>query len=314
MSRFVRPMLVGAAFALACASAGSTEAQAAFRGHNGRIAFGYSSSLSGDNPNSSEKSIDDASPAGGRRRFLIGCTELEGQPDRGDCSLSYLSPAYSADGQSIVFDSGGVLAVMHADGTGFRRLPKLTDGDTQPAWSPGGSRIVFTGQHGTGSRATSDLYTVDPLGGHLTRLTYRGGSEGAWSAKGQIAFERRYNLYTITASGHELHKLTYRGGHEPDWSPHGTKLAFSRALRTGQPQAFIVNATGHGLRQLNTDRINAESPAWAPDGRFIATYAFAQGIYITPINNRKPPRQVSEGADGGDYFFDSAQPTWQPRH
>lgn len=287
-------------------------AEAAFRGHNGRIAFGYVSSIDNDAASNSEKSISDVSPAGRVRRSLVGCFQEQGQPDRGDCSLSYRSPAYSADGQRIVFDSGGVLAVMNADGSGLRRLPKLTDGDSQPAWSPGGSRIIFTGQQGTGPQAHSDLYTVDPLGGHLARLTRRGGSEPVWSAKGTIAFDRGRDVYRVEPSGQGLRRLTYHGGAQPDWSPHATKLAFTRRIKSGQPQTFTVGADGRGLRHLNTSQIDAESPAWSPDGRAIAVHAFEQGIFVFRTAGGKP-RPIAGGADGGTYFFDSSEPTWQPQ-
>lgn len=285
-------------------------AEAAFPGHEGSIAYSFTHRDARQAPASSQRGIYDDSGDGARP--LIGCSQTDGQPDQGDCAISYLSPAYSADGKKIVFDSGGVLAVMNADGTAFRRLPRLTNSDTQPAWSPGGSRIIFTGHHGTGASVTQDIYTVDPLGGHLTRFTQHGGSEAAWSTKGTIAFDRGQDIYTVRADGRDLRRLTYRGGTQPDWSPHATKLVFTRGGRTGF-LAYTVRADGRKLHHLNTSNISAQSPAWSPDGRAIAIYASYQGIFAIPVHGG-PPSQVAQGYAEGDASTDSADPTWQPRH
>jgi Tol biopolymer transport system component len=291
----------------------SAPAQGAFAGRNGRIAYTFTRHDARDGPSSDRRGIYDVFGQG-PARALAGCSQVDGQPDQGDCAIAYLSPAYSADGKRIAFDSGGVLAVMNADGSALRRLPRLTDSDTQPAWSPGGSRIIFTGHRGTGPQATADLYTVDPQGGHLARFTQRGGSDPAWSSRGRIAFRRGRDVYTVTANRRNLRRLTYRGGAHPDWSPHATKLVFSRTGRTGS-LAYVVGADGRGLRHLDTSHIGGEHPAWSPDGRAIAIDSFEEGIFVIPFEKGKSgPTQVAQGYAEGDKSADSSGPTWQPRH
>jgi Tol biopolymer transport system component len=45
---------------------------------------------------------------------------------------------WSPDGRRLVFEQAGHLAVLHHDGAGLRQLPRLTEWDGDPAWSPTG--------------------------------------------------------------------------------------------------------------------------------------------------------------------------------
>ena len=73
----------------------------------------------------------------------------------------------------IAFEANGAhgrsgIAVVHADGRGFRMLTRQA-GDSGPAWSPRGRRLVF-------SRG-GDLYAIGADGTGLRRLTRGPGSD-----------------------------------------------------------------------------------------------------------------------------------------
>ena len=287
-------------------------AQAAFPGANGRVAFAAAATRGDVVPPSMSRSLDVALPDGRGRRSLRGCVQVEGQPDRGDCSIEYRSPAWSPSGARLAFDAGARLALIRGDGTGFRLLAQRTADDGEPAWSPGGTRLVFSGARGVGGR--SDLYIVDVRNGRLRRLTFRGGRSPAWSTRGRIAFVRAGDIYTVRADGTGLRRITFHRGSDPAWSPHGSKLAFARQRRFGPFSLYLVRSNGRGLRRLATGGADSpEQPSWAPDGKWIAYESFDSGIWAQRLDGRGV-RQVASGAVGAEYAVSASSPDWQPLH
>lgn len=301
---------------------GAAAAHASFPGTNGRIAFAGVSLREDLAPATRSRSIDIVWPSGRDRRSVRGCLQVEGRIDRGDCSIEYGSPAWSARGTRLVFDAGARLALMRGDGTGFRLLKQQTADDGEPAWSPGGTRIVFSGARTMGGRR--DLYIVDLRNGRLRRLTFKGGRSPSWSSRGRIAFVRGSrpsqpglrpgagDVYTVLPNGRGLRRITYHRGADPDWSPHGSKLAFVRQRRFGPFRLYVVRADGHRLRRLTTPGADSpEQPAWAPNGRWIAYHSFDSGIWAQRLDG-SGARPVAAGGVGDQYHFDAFAPDWQP--
>ena len=48
----------------------------------------------------------------------------------------------------------------------------------------------------------------------------------------------------------------------PTWSPTGTQIAFT-SERRGQPQIFVINVDGTGLRQISFESY-ADRATWSP--------------------------------------------------
>lgn len=153
---------------------------------------------------------------------IVDCPMLPGQrlPDVPNCaSLQNHRPRWSADGTQIVFAqdvpfdingpeiNGGpapgpppALFVVDADGRNLHRIsPSAWSGD----WSPDGARIAFESMSyvtvpqadsgaGYGLRQYFDIYTIQPDGTDLRRLTYDQFSYvPTWSADGRIGFIRQ---------------------------------------------------------------------------------------------------------------------------
>jgi Tol biopolymer transport system component len=88
------------------------------------------------------------------------------------------------------------------------------------------------------------------------------------------------NLFTVNPNGSKLKRLTGARGYEGDsaWSEDGTKVAFSKARNPdkGPFEIWVVNADGSGLKRLTRHHGLSIAPAWSPDGLKIA-YATDEG-------------------------------------
>ena len=294
-------------------------ASAAFPGENGRIAFRWfelSEDELAQNPTTVKHSIDVARPGGKGRRTLRSCVEVDGQPDSGDCSVEYHSPAWSPDGSRLAFDAGTRLAVMRSDGTGFRLLPQVTGDDGEPAWSPDGRRLVLTGPPPSGGR--SDLHVLELATGEPYRLTSDGGRSPAWSSRNRIAFTRGGSadrpgsgaVYTIRPGGGGQRLLARRAS-DPSWSPRGTRLVLVRPRRA-LTSLWVVRADGSGLRRMVTPGADdPRRPCWSPDGRQIAYTGFGGSLVAQRLRDRRV-QEVARGGSGAEYSLAASSPDWQP--
>jgi TolB protein len=92
----------------------------------------------------------------------------------------------------------------------------------------------------------------------------------------------------------------------PAWSPDGTKIAFS-STRDGNPEIYIVNRDGSGLRRITNNPSIDITPTWSPSGTQIAFTSDRSGtpqIYVVGIDGLNLSKKTSES------FCD--RPTWSP--
>src|SRR5438093_12737132 len=85
-------------------------------------------------------------------------------------------PAATVENGKIAFSRGGPnsgIYLMNADGTGVERLTS-DSGDSEPTWSPDGSRIAFVRFQG----GKYDIYVMNADGNEVARLTLDGATSG----------------------------------------------------------------------------------------------------------------------------------------
>jgi Tol biopolymer transport system component len=206
--------------------------------------------------------------------------------------------------------------VMNADGSGQTNLTNNSGQDFDPAWSPDGTKIAFSGLPPPPGDQHGEIYVMNADGSGLTNLTNHelGDYEPAWSADGtRIAFRtnRTFNdeIFVMNRDGSAQTNVTNNPAAdlEPTWSPDGTKIAFT-TYRGGNYDVFVMNADGSGQTNLTKSPVADGSPDWSPDGARIAFKRWTTG----------PPDVFVMNADGNgqtnvtnDPYADQ-DPAWLP--
>jgi Tol biopolymer transport system component len=189
-------------------------------------------------------------------------------------------PSWSPDGTQIAYRSDrgdeSEIWIMHADGTGQRRL---TAG-LSPAWSPDGSSIAYAspGHDPNPPLSGISIMNADGSGQHRVPNT-DGGEYPTWSPDGKrIAFNSNLTgdhvMYIVDVDGTDLVDLSSIGeGWQLQWSPDGRSILFTshRDHPDNSTDVYTMRPNGSGVRRLTHDR--AYTPAWSPHGDHILVSA-----------------------------------------
>jgi TolB protein len=208
--------------------------------------------------------------------------------------------------------------VMDYDGANQRQITHLNSISLSPRISPDGSRLAFSSVTKSGWEIL--MYSMDL--NRLVAFPRFGGTNlsPAWTSDGtKLAFSSSQSgdpeIYTIDQSGGNLKRVTSFKG--PDVSPVWNRKTNAQIAwvsgRTGLPQIYTMGADGTDVQRL-TDQGYAVSPAWSPNGQFLA-FAWirrygpgapgASDIYLMDVASKQ---WVQLTHDGGRNDF----PSWAP--
>lgn len=195
----------------------------------------------------------------------------------------------SPDGTKIVYSRGPVtgsdLYIIKADGTGKVQITTSGDGNNDPAWSPDGDQIVFSGEDSNGD---IQLFIIDEDGSNREQITFGDLSprEPHWSMDGsQIVFDAfpldNYEIFVVNADGTNPTQLTSDSGRDQDpvWSPDGSQIAFSSTRGTNRFDIYRMNSDGSNIQQITHNDNSNRNPAWSHDGSEITFDGFDGSFY-----------------------------------
>ena len=195
-------------------------------------------------------------------------------------------------------------------------LPISASHATQPGQN---GKITFSGR--LPEDANNEIYTMNPDGTGLTRLTDAPGDDmdPSWSTDGtKLVFVSQRDadletcafacteIYSMNADGTGQTRLTTTPGAGelvPAWSPDGTQIAFvSRTCCT--TDVFLMNADGTDAHALFTGGRNLD-PTWSPDGDQLA-------IHRSPDNGRSGTYVGNHDGTGLRFVGIGEEPDWSP--
>jgi Tol biopolymer transport system component len=179
-------------------------------------------------------------------------------------------------------DGGAQVAMINADGSGFREVTSGSDNSAFPSMAPDGVRVVYR-SFATGGDAGLKIMNIETKA--VTTLTRGYDNFPLWSPRGDlIMFSRltagNYEIWTIKPDGTEERKITSGRGTDAHqgWSPDGEHIVFAssrmgykdEAIYTDAPQPygeiFVMRYDGTNVEQLTDNQWEEGTPAWRPVG------------------------------------------------
>ena len=156
--------------------------------------------------------------------------------------------------------------VVGANGGLPQRLTTSPGIDTDPSFSPDGSKIVFESDRG----GSQQLYVMNADGTDQRRLTFSGSwyASPVWSPDGKwIAFTqrvsgaRRIGIVRPDGSGEKI--LTSGPGDEgPSWAASSRELVFQRTDAGGGSALYRLTLDGSEPRQMSIPA-GGSDPDWS---------------------------------------------------
>jgi len=143
-------------------------------------------------------------------------SELAWSPDGTRLAYAY---DYVCCGVHVMFVNVDGSPAAVAELIGPRDAVDTQTSDTDPAWSPDGHQIAFSGQPNVnGTLGAAGLWTADANGSpNPVQLTADDGRFPAWAPTGdRIAFERAGHIWTAHADG--TGQLDLGAGSQPSWA------------------------------------------------------------------------------------------------
>lgn len=174
--------------------------------------------------------------------------------------------------------------LIDSNGNKLKQLTENSIRDTDPAFSPDGSKIAFRSSRGDDPKGHEEIWVMDDDGRNLKQLTFYPESQTppsrslykagppVWSPDGNwIAFisyrNGRYNIYRVKPDGSEFGRLTNNDMQEGyfSWSPNGKQIVFETQFGPKDSEnidIYMMDVDGSNLKQLTSSDAFEQSPVF----------------------------------------------------
>jgi tricorn protease len=235
-------------------------------------------------------------------------------------------PTVSRD--SVAFEYAGDLWVVARSGGAARRLTSTPGVETEPYFSPDGSKIAFTAT----VAGNTDVYVVPTAGGDPKRLTYHPATDRVrgWTPDGKrvifassrdTAPQQSYvRLWTVSADGGFPEALPMPRAFNASYSADGRRIAYEefptvffpdwyetsywRHYRGGRTHPVLVmNLSDYSVEKLPWTNSNDSTPMWIGNTiYFLSDRDFTNNLYSYSTTTK----QVKELTHHDDFDIMSA--------
>jgi tricorn protease len=200
-----------------------------------------------------------------------------------------------------------------------RRLTDWVGSDNFPMWH--GDSIYFTSDR----NETLNVFVHDLASGDQRQVTHFDEYDVLWPSLGPdaIVFMNGGWLYRLDLAAEEVKRIDIElGGDLPETVPHWEDVSDNiaaadvspdgkRAVFEARGDLFTVPAKDGATRHLTaTSGVRESSPAWSPDGAWIAYYSDVTGemeLYLRPQDGHGEPEALTDGGAVWRY-----PPVWSP--
>ncbi|MBL8211311.1 MAG: PD40 domain-containing protein [Bryobacterales bacterium] len=210
----------------------------------------------------------------------------------------------------IVFSYAGDLWQVPRAGGVAVRLTSGVGEESQPVFSPDGTRIAFTGEYD----GSMDVFVMDAAGGIPRRLTAHPMADRAagWTPDGQYVLTTSMReaatpeprLYRVPAAGGHVEPLPFPSGAAGSMSPDGRQIAYLPLARADQvwkryrggrtSPIWIGNLADSSVTPIPRQNSNDFSPMWV--GKSIYFLSDRLGS-VTLFQYDTPTRKVTSVLD-----------------
>jgi tricorn protease len=224
----------------------------------------------------------------------------------------------------IVFNYGGNLWTVSRDGGDARRLTSGIGTERNPAFSPDGTWVAFTGEYD----GNPDVFVVPAAGGVPRRLTYHPGEDevAGWSADGKnvlflsarsSSYHFHGKLFSIAVDGSFPSEYPLPVVAEAALSPDGAHLAYVphgqwqrawKRYRGGQTTPiWIADLKDSHIEKIPRQNSNDFNPMWVGDVvYFLSDRNGAVSLFAYDTKSKQVSEVIKN--DGLDFKSASAGP------
>ena len=204
-----------------------------------------------------------------------------GPASAADPSAPWLFQKPTLSKTHIVFVFAGDLWSVPREGGLAVRLTSSPGYESNPVFSPDGSKIAFTGEYD----GNLDVFVIPAAGGVPKRLTWHPAPDSvlAWApdgkrvlfTSGRNASSRYSELFSVSAEGGREEKLPLPMGYEAAYSPDGAQLAYVplprafnawKRYRGGRTTPiWIARLSDSHVEKVPRENSNDYNPLWIGD-------------------------------------------------
>jgi tricorn protease len=181
----------------------------------------------------------------------------------------------------IVFSYAGDLWSVAREGGGAVRLTRGDGNETDPAFSPDGKRVAFTGDYD----GNVDVFVIDASGSVPKRLTWHPAADRVlgWTPDGKkiifssarTAYSSFSEMFTVPVDGGVEEKLPLPTGYEASVAPDGESIAYEpvgraftmwKKYRGGRTtRIWLARLSDSSVTKVPRTNSNDFNPMWAGD-------------------------------------------------